>query len=307
MSKLQVLTINHRSISENKAVLNVNELLRGFGFSLPIVRHEWPKKKYVFEFGPKTKKKTYLELFLESRNKGVISSIQSHIDRADDIFGGTFGISTPNFQLPITTSFAGYSKKVASPSRIIPIEQELADDILFYREETCAVSEEDDFEMCCRNYRAFLFSSISLIDAFINRHILIFEHRNLESNDFISLKSSMNLDERINLLVKISSYEKYIPILNKSNAWNDYKLLKDLRNNIIHSIEPFFGHSIPEFAKQLNLIRSGVGELLKMILHFQNKMSLGFVEKLRNAPEVFYNQITIKGDGSHISKKIENN
>ena len=307
MSEPQILTINDKAISEKKAKENVDEILVLFGFNPPLLRTEWSRKKYKFDFGIEKKELRYLDLILESRKWGVIYSIQEHIDKADNIFGGTFGISTPNFQFPLTTMLAGYTKTLKSPSRSVPIEQELASDILFYREETCIESEFYDFEMCCRNYRAYLFASISLIDAFINKHILIYNHNGLDNPDFTVLKESRNTDERIDLLVKISSNESNILTLHQSNAWSDYKKLKDLRNNIVHSLEPFFGHSIPELADNLNLIRSGVGELLKIILKFQGKNSLGFVERLRNAPEVFYNQITMKGDGNHIIKKIENN
>lgn len=307
MSEPRVLTINEKAISEKKAKENVDEILLLFGFNPPLLRAEWSKKKYKFNFGTEIKELRYLDLILEARKFGVIYSVQEYIDKADNIFGGTFGISTPNHQLPLTTMFAGYTKTLQSPSRTVPIEQELANDILFYREETCIESEFYDFEMCCRNYRAYLFASISLIDAFINKHILIYNNIGLSNLDFKVLKENRNTDERIELLVKISSDESNILTLHQSNAWSDYKKLKDLRNNIVHSLEPFFGHSIPELADNLNLIRSGVGELLKIILKFQGKSSLGFVEKLRNAPEVFYNQITMRADGNHFTKKKENN
>jgi hypothetical protein len=298
MNEPNILTINPNAISEKKAEKNVNE---------PLIKSQWQTKKYGFTFGPDYKEFSYLDFILSSKKTGVISQIQNNIDYSDDIFGGTFGLSTPNFQIPITTTFAGFSKTLESPSISTPIEDALADDILFYREETCIESNNYDFEMTCRNYRAYLFTSISLIDAFINKHILIYDYRGLKSSDFDALKSSRITDERIELLVKISSSSSNIEVLHSSIAWNDYKKLKGLRNNVVHSLEPFFGHSIPEFALHLNLIRTGVGELLKMILEFQDKVSLGFIEKLRNAPEVFYHKVTLKGDGKHIIKKIENN
>ena len=303
----QFLTLNDNATSENKAKKNVNELLEKFNYEPPLVKAQWSKKRYTFTFGSENIELSYFDLIQEMRKYGVVYSIQNYLDRSDEIFGQTFGLETPNFQFPVTTHFAGFSKILQSPSRTIPIEKELVSDIIFYREETCYESDDKDFEMCTRNYRAYLFTSISLIDAFINKHILIYNHQGLNTTDFNSLKESRNSDERIELLVKIISNDDNVQRLKESEAWNDYKKLKNLRNNIVHSLEPFFGHSIPEFAEHLNLIRTGVGELLKMILGFQNKFTLGFIEELRNAPEVFYNQIRFKSNGDSEIKKIENN
>lgn len=122
----------------------------------------------------KEEKKRYSELVEQTRKYGICGFIQVDLDRSDQVFGGTFGMSTPNWQLKMSTEWAGYKKELQGPCRTIPSEIDLSEDIEFYKEETCIESANHDLDMCARNYRGYLFSSIALVVCYINRHIVLF-------------------------------------------------------------------------------------------------------------------------------------
>lgn len=247
-------------------------------------------------------KKKYFELVKEVRNTGVCGFIQTDLDRSDNVFGGTFGMSTPNWQMKLTTEWAGYRKELYGPCRNIPSELDISEDIEFYKEETCLESVYHDFNMSSRNYRGFLFSSLALVDCYINRHIILFSFNGLNTEQFNRLKESRNTEERIEIFVNEFcnfSFED----LKQTKEWDDFKKLKTLRNEVVHSLNPYMGIEFKEVATNLNLSINGVGSLLKKLQEGQGRISLGFIERIRTSPVVHFNQVTLRADGKHKEKK----
>lgn len=247
-------------------------------------------------------KKKYFELVNEVRETGVCGFIQADLDRTDNVFGGTFGLSTPNWQMNLTTEWAGYRRELNGPCRNIPSEFDLSEDIEFYKEETCLESVYYDFNMSSRNYRGYLFSSLALIDCYINRHIISFRFNGLNTEQFNRLKESRNTEERIEIFVNEFCNFSFDE-LRQTNAWDDFKKLKILRNEVVHSLNPYMGFEFKEVATNLNLSINGVGTLLKKLQEGQGRISLGFIERVRTSPVVHFNQVTLKADGKHEEKK----
>jgi hypothetical protein len=297
------LEISDYSLSQKAAEKLVDEKLLLMNLKIPSKNKS--KEIITFKKSPKEKeeKHKYIDLIKNTRKQGVVYPVQTIIDRSDQIFGGKFGMSTPTQGLTITTTYAGYSKVVKGPGRCYPIEYDLAGDIIFYREESCFESDDHDFEMTCRNYRGYLFSCISLIDAYINRHILIGKNKKLSSEKFDILINCLNLEEKIELFLEIFCGSS-IKAINQSVDWSDFKLLKGLRNELVHATSPFLGVTIEEIAKNLNLCMKGIGGILKRFQELQGRHSLGFIERIRNAPKVFHNEIVLRADGKHRIKKI---
>jgi len=285
-------------LSEKEATQIVDDLLILFKV------RPTSKSAYIYlnHGQPNEQKKKYFQLIGEVRKTGVCNFLQTYLDRTDPIFGGTFSISMPNQGIPITTSWAGYKKTLTTPCRNAPAEWEFASDIEFYKEETCTESDKMDFEMTIRNFRGFLFSSLALIDSYVNRHIIYYKHVKLEGDEFIKLTESRNTEERIELFVKLFC-DFNISELKKGKEWKDFKELKNLRNEIIHSINPYLGIEIKDIAKNLNLSIRGVGGLLKKLQSGQGRPSLGFIEMVRTSPLVHYNEITYKAKDRFQTKK----
>lgn len=290
-------------LSVTAAVKIVDDLLNRQGIKFP-EQGKYKQVVFINQGQPSEKKHTHSELVDITRKTGVCWPIQEHIDRNDPIFGRTFGTSSPNWQFDVTMTYAGYSKTLKGPHRITPSDIELSADIEFYRKEACYESNDHSFEMTFRNYRGYLFASIALIDAYINRHIIVSKHNKISSDDFLSLCESRNTDERIELFLKV--YTKTdISQINNRKEWYDFKLLREIRNEVIHSTVPYSGSGLKELALNLNYSKNGVGGLLKLFQELQGKSSLGFIEKIRNAPKVLYNRVTLKGDGKHEVKTIQ--
>jgi hypothetical protein len=246
---------------------------------------------------------SFNQLVTSTREFGTVPYIQAKIDNTDEIFGGTFGFATPTALFgTVSSTYAGFTRTLISPMLDQPVEDGLAEDILFYREESCLYSDEYDFIFCTRYYRAYLSACISLVDAFINRHILIWTFKKISHPDLETLKTTTRLEDRLELFLKIA-VGKDLTSINGGVEWQHFKKLRVLRNGITHISGPSLGYSIHEFAEHYNYVKTGIGGLLYNIRKLQGKMSLGFIERLRTAPSVFFNEITHREDGKHIIKR----
>ncbi|MBI2271933.1 MAG: hypothetical protein HYU69_16450 [Bacteroidetes bacterium] len=290
---------NHLSIGEAKRL--VTETLLNNGIKSP--KGGWERASFLFGPPDKQETVTFQKLFSIARKHGVVAYIQGNIDRTDDIFGGTFGISSPTMAFgTISSSYAGFSRILKPPMTDQPVEYEISEDIMFYREEICLFSNEYDFTFCTRYYRAYLTSCIALVDAFINRHILLYKFRGQNSQEFEELQRTSRLEDRLELFLKVST-GKDLTAINGGAEWIHFKNLRRLRNEMTHINSPSLGYSITEFAEHLNYAKKGVGGLLRLIRQLQGKQSLGFIEKVRTAPIIYFNEITHKADGKHIIKR----
>jgi hypothetical protein len=274
---------------------------------LNIVLPSAPKHKQAIiknQGTDKEKKIKYIDLVKQIREFGTCE-IQGDLDRTDMVFGGTFGMSSPNWQFSFTTEWAGYKKKLKGPFRNVPSESDLSDDIEFYKDETCIESCEYDFDMVARNYRGYLFSTIALIDSYINRHLILFEFKGENSSGFKELKESRNTEHRLELFIDTYCNFKFADFI-KSKEWSDFKKLRLLRNEVIHSTNPYLGISLREIATNLNLSIHGIGTFLKKLQEGQGRLTLAFIERIRTSPVIHYNQVTLKAEGKFEEKKFIN-
>jgi hypothetical protein len=299
------LKIGKYHLSRSEAENAVEAALKHYGYSKSI-KESWGEIDITITENGQSKQFKFHQLVQKARLSGIsLEVLQKHIDNEDPFFGGSFSFATPNHQLEIAMSFAGKQKKLTGPCRIAPVEQELAEDILFYKQQVCEYSNSNDFSLSCRYYRSYIFSSISLIEAFINRHIQILRTRGLDSSDFQQLEREFNLENNIDLWLKVCS-QKSLSAINGTKQWNDFKMLQKERNILTHAVEPFYGHQINEIANYLNFSRTGVGGLLALLRRTQNLKSLGFIERLRTAPKITYEQITLKADTETVPSSCPN-
>lgn len=291
-------------LSPKEAEEIVDELLELFGIRLDKQRKK--VESIILNEGNENEQKVrYFDLVKSVRISGVCNVIQSKIDRQDIVFGGTFGMSTPNSGMSLTTEWAGYSRILKGPCRTVPTEFDLSEDIEFYKEETCVEISDHNFEMCFRNFRGYLFSTFALIDGYLNRHILFFEHRKYQSEKFNHLKNSRNTEERIELFVdEFCNFD--FDEIRGSLIWSDFKKLKTMRNEIVHAVDPYLGLEIRNMATYLNLSINGVGALLRKLQYGQRRPSLTFIERVRTSPIIHFNEITLRSDGKHKQKLYRN-
>lgn len=143
---------------------------------------------------------------------------------------------------------------------------------------------------------------ISLVDAFINRHTLIFNFEGKKHKALDELNKVLPIEDKLKQLLVLTTGSG-ISSINGGVEWQHFMDLKKLRNKMIHLSAPSLGYSIHEFADHFNLVKKGIGGLLARIRSLQGTTTLGFIEALKTAPTVHFNEITHRGDGKHIVKR----
>ena len=298
MERPCLLEIENFATSKGEAKRVVIELL-----SKHMVSPKGGWERATINFGPPPTSESFSKLVEDVRTLGICN-FQRSIDLSDEFFGGTFGISTDSNFGSMTYEYAGYKETFKTPMALYQAEWELTDDILFYREESCAWSNEPDFKDCTRHYRGYLMSSIAVVDAFINRHVLMYKHRKFKPDSVDELQRTSRLEDRMDLFMKLSC-GKDIKAINGGEEWKQFKEIRRLRNEITHINAPSLGYSIEALADHFNYVRRGIGGLLKLMRSCQGKPSLGFIDRLRFAPKVNFNHVRHKPDGNHIVNRKE--
>lgn len=284
--KHQFLTIIENQLGEEAARKSVSTALMILNPKITMDRNYWKSGELSFD-GKNGKKviMTIPSLVQEAKQKGIPTSLYKIIDNKDKYFGRDLELAT-NMSVKVNISFAGYSKEVQGPCRSSPMGIELTEDILFYRREACNTSNIHDFLDCTRHYRAFLQSSVSLVEYFLNRHIIIREYNNPGSIPK-ELKSAMRFEDKIDLWTKVI-VNRESRELKQGQEWLKLTEIRKKRNKLVHVTEPYFGVSIKEMPKLLNYTQDGIGGFLLLLRKMTNQGTLGFIERLRNAPEVTF-------------------
>ncbi|TWU30428.1 putative nucleotidyltransferase [Bythopirellula polymerisocia] len=296
------LTLNKYHLSKFNARKEVIRLLTATGNTEPSsgwksVQVNWKDTDTIVQ--------SFEELVQEARLNGTIPRIQDHLDKIDSVFGhGISYSSTPNFQLKQKSSFAGREHEVQGPCRSAFSERDLVEDILYYRIKACELSCHYDFQPTCRYYRAYLFACLSIVDAFINRHILLAEYEGFSTPEFEELKSATKTEDRIRLWFAVCSSKNPQKFF-KSKEWCHFQELRTKRNEVTHAVEPIGAYSLRDIHLYLNKVRTGVGGLLLLMRNAHEKPTLGFIERLRSAPLVDFRQIRFRADGLHHIKEIK--
>ena len=246
----------------------------------------------------------FAEMVDEVRKTGIVARLQRELDKNDPIFGGTFAdICTTNHQIAIKTEFAGWRREAQGPLRTSCVERDLTDDILDYRRQACERSNEHDFRLTARHFREYLSACVSLLDAFINRHILIAHHEGFSSPEFDKLKVETNAEEKVRLWWEVCT-DRDPSLFLKSKAWCHFQEIRKKRNEILHAVDPISVYALRDLQLYFNKVQTGVGELLLLLRRAHQKPTLGFIEQLRTAPVVNFHQITFRANGKHDVKII---
>lgn len=287
-----------RALSRETAIRTLQEA----GVKCP--EHGWDSLSISGKDDDGQRQISFRELIEEARLSGVVQRIQRYLDRKDSVFGGCMNeMATPNWQFKTGTTYAGYSKEIEGPCRCANVEQDLLTDILDYREDACRFSDRYDFRLLSRAFRSYLSVCVSIVDAFINRHILIAEHDGFSSPEFEELKLTTNTEKRVRLWFAFCSSDDPSPFF-ASTEWCHFQQIRKKRNEILHALDPIGLYSLREIHSYLNKVRTGVGGLLLKMRQAHKKPTLGFIERLRTAPVVDLMKIAFRADGNHEIKRI---
>src|ERR1017187_6900568 len=190
-----ILKEGHR-LSLEKARATVSDILKQENIHSP--KGGWDK---LVNINVGQKVYTFRELVTIIRLKGFPEPLQKLIDSRDEIYGGDIGISVSIHGFKTKKEWGGYSKELSAPCSLRPAEMELGKDIQFYREETCFATEDHKLDVCIRNYKGAVFSSISLVEAYLNKYMLHREYSGFASENIIRYKQATNIETKFDLFL----------------------------------------------------------------------------------------------------------
>jgi hypothetical protein len=296
------LVLEKYALSKAKAREAVVAVLQQCDVQRP--KEGWESLRLTWKDGSSPASVGFSELVDEARLTGIVQRLQEYLDRKDPVFGGTFGdFCTPNFQLRCKSAYAGWEKEAQGPCRTSCVERDLTDDILEYRRQACERSNEYDFRITARSFREYLSACVSLLDAFINRHILLARHDGFTSPEFSRLQTETNMEEKVRLWWAVCSDDDSSPFF-RSAMWCHFQELRTRRNEILHAVDPISVYALKDIQVYLNKVQTGVGELLLLLRKAHKKPTLGFIERLRTAPKVNFHRICFRADGEHQIKVL---
>lgn len=275
-------------ISREKAKDAVAEALAILGVKRPQTE-EWTTGKMVWTTGDgKRQTFQYRELLTEAQKDGFSRQLYTLIDRQDHFFGGTFLMATNSPAIKMKVVYGGYEQELRGPCRFSPLENDLTDDILHFRESACGASASNNFYDCTRHYRSFLQSSISLVDCFINRYAQLHAVRGAGQLPDALTKPG-TFESRFDAWLQTfgtPGSEK----IKQSAEWSQCSKIRQERNRAVHAVEPYLGIQIQDLPQHFNHVRKGIGGLLFRMRLAASQTSLGFIERLRNAPMIEFSK-----------------
>ena len=273
-------------ISPDKAKVVVTEALNILGIKQPRPS-DWEHEGMIWKDANGHQEKfLFRTLLAEAKIDGFSRQLFTFIDQGDTIFGGTFLMATNSTALKLGVTYGKYQKEVQGPSRLSPLENDLTDDVLHFREAACVASASDGYYDCTRHYRSYLQSSISLIDCFINRYV----HLSSTAGQLPeALTKPGPFEPRFDAW--ITTFTGHSPTEIKQTAeWSQCCALRKERNRAVHAVEPYIGIQIQDLPRHFNHVRRGIGGLLRRMREQASQPTLGFIERLRNAPLVEFHK-----------------
>lgn len=275
----QYLAIDRFHLNEKAAV----------AFVLSYVSRLVPKKtaaelkRSSFKFG-EGKSVSFASLMREARELGTVHQLWHHMDsRYEQYFPPGMGMEV-SAGLKISINYAGISKEVEGPARLFPIEAELTNDILAFRQDACSAKKMTQIG---RYYRAYVFACTALVEAFLSRPVHLNSDLKTKDEKIRRLSEPCKFDERIELWTSVFC-DKPLSVLKGTTGWGHLQELRRERNMMLHGAEVAMGIGLADLPNMLNKVREGVGGFLATLRSMQGCKPLPFIQRLQTAPRVKY-------------------
>ncbi len=238
---------------------------------------------------------TIEEEIKELLKNGKANKLQMLYDQNDALFGSLPSIGVVSdiqgISVEISSSFLGQNKKIKANGFIEKPEDSLSNDICVFKDIFYQSFLDKSYDDCFRAYRSFLFSSITLVDLYMNRFVTYARNKELpeiKTKEFEILDSQKNMDDRLNSWIKLFSNEK--ESIKGNKEWNAFIKIKKARNDFVHPKSIGFGYEFKNIIDIFNCSVDGIGGLLyKMHKASERNGYLGFIQQLMNQGNIVYN------------------
>jgi hypothetical protein len=241
----------------------------------------------------KTFEVQHRDALIAARQTGTVENLRSFLNRNDPYFVFTMGIAADGEGPSVELGFAGQKLKLECPMRQMAIEAELTADILDHRRKASEFSLQgyDGFRTTAMHFRAYILSSCALLEAFLNRHVLIDRAEGRTSPEIDELEKPCSVERKFELWLRQYTGEP-ISAVKAGVEWDHFSELRRLRNSLMHATVSMLGISLRDTARQLNLVRHGVGGMIGKLRTLQQLPPVPFAESLETAPEcTFQSQV----------------
>jgi hypothetical protein len=236
---VHLLKLHPYCLSEIKARNRVVEILESVGLKEP------PNGWHTATILKNNKNPiSILELVKEMRLTGTIESIQKDKDQADPIFGGTLSLASNSKNIGMGIKHGDYEVHVPGPGLIYPIDKLIADDILYFRRNTCEHSNEPALVTSARYFSSYVFYSVTMIEYFMNRHMSVALLNPVYKNavqEVIDYRG--RFEDRTDKWLQLFAGHPLSHISSRVE-WSHFMRLKGMRNELIHGTKPYFAFSI---------------------------------------------------------------
>lgn len=280
---MKLLIAHPYHLSETKARERVVKILESVGITEP--SGGWYKAAITIG---KDKTISVLQLVKEMRETGVVSEIEKVRDLADPVFGGTLSLATNSKALTLHLKHGDYEINVPGPGLIVPSDTLIAEDILYFRMRACEHSDEPKLEITSRYFSSYVFFCVAMIEHFLHRYLSSALQNPVTKTTAQSILDYRGrFDDRMDQWLQMFTGHNLAHISNRAE-WGLFMKLKNVRNKLIHSVEPYFAFSVKDMAEYLNCVQIGIGGLMLLIRELQKQPSLLVIERLRTAPKIKY-------------------
>lgn len=238
--------------------------------------------------GPFTR--TLAILRREAREKGAVRFLRTYALGEDRYFPDVVDLSFPSIpgvRAVLTSSRFRSEVEFDVASRYGPVENELCSDVLYFRKQACLASSLERFEECTGYVRAYTLACTSLVEAFLHRVILVESIEGFDPAKIQELQTPMAMELLLQKWVDAFCTQP-LKTLKATPAWDHFKVLRRERNKIVHPGEAVWCRNMKDIAFHLNLVREGVGALLRKLRRMQGLDTVEFIERLETAPLVRY-------------------
>ena len=286
-----LLNIYQYHLGKDKAERYVKHLAKKLG--IPIPHGKDYNMDLLIDFGGSPLRLNFSKLVRETQEHGVPNQLQFIVDSEDRFLQPAIPIAIgavpKGLKINIGSQMEDSSPLVQIPGFIESPETSLANDILYFRQMTCANSSIGNTEVCARYFRSYLFACISLVDCFLSRYTnvvmgLVGDMDKYENTS--TLASMSGIEKRIEAWIKTFAYHE-IDNYKRSTEWLYFQKIRVKRNSFVHPSTPSTTYSIREISTYLNYCNKGVGGLLWNFRSYTNENSdIGLIQKVKTAPEV---------------------
>lgn len=226
-----------------------------------------------------------------ARARGTAENLRTYLTAGEPHAWMSMGLATDGEGAGAELAVSLGSAKLRGPARVHTIEDEFANDILEHRRGVAVNSsfEQDAFRASAMHFRAYVLTSCALVEAFLNRAVLVAASEPSPSVEIEELLRPCAMERRFELWLQEFCKAPLSALRHDHQSkWSSYQALRKLRNELVHPSEVWVGFHLKQGATQLNLVREGVGGVINVMRRLQKLGPLAYAERLETAPRAEY-------------------